>query len=119
MVNIINFSSNIFPSTPLFLRKCEQMMSSAQVWGYTNLDVSKPPCSHLEVLKEMVLWSGIFIVFIAGSHLGFLVPHMRISLQCILPTRHQLMRMCGVMRMCGANGTRMPAGYENDEYLSF
>jgi hypothetical protein len=31
MVNINNFSSNIFPSIPSFWRKCGQMMSPAQV----------------------------------------------------------------------------------------
>jgi hypothetical protein len=31
MANMSNFSSNIFPSTPWFFRKGEQMMSSAQV----------------------------------------------------------------------------------------
>jgi hypothetical protein len=38
--NMNNFSSYISPSTPWFLRKCVQMMSSAQKWGWMSEPIS-------------------------------------------------------------------------------
>jgi hypothetical protein len=36
IINMNNFSSNIFPSTPYSFRKCVQMMSSAQFWVWMS-----------------------------------------------------------------------------------
>jgi hypothetical protein len=65
---------------------------------------------------------NLFIVFIAGRHLGSQSAahaHQLVSggqnaqlamhFQCNLPTSHQLMPMCGAM------GSKMATGYENDE----